>query len=320
MDEGTTIERLRVDESMAGLRVDAAVARLLPGLSRSQIRRLMEEGLVLVDSHPAKPSKRVAGGEEVVVTLPPPEPLDVVPQDLDLDILYEDEHIVVVDKPAGMTVHPGAGVREGTLVNALLARCSGLSGVGGKLRPGIVHRLDKGTSGVMVAAKNDAAHTSLVEQFKARAVEKRYVAVAAGRVEPAEGRVEMAIGRHRSERKRMSPATRKPREAVTEWRVVERLQGATVVEVMPRTGRTHQIRVHFKELGFPLVGDPVYGGLRGLPPPLREAARRLGRPALHAAALAFHHPATGEWVEFAAPLPADMVQLMESLRGGGEER
>lgn len=314
MKEGERIESLMIPNEFSGMRTDAAIASLLKTLTRSQIQKLIEAGRVLVEGKPAKASKRLTGGERVTVRIPPPEPIELAPEEIDLSIIYEDDYIVVINKPPGMSVHPGAGIRAGTLVNALLAKCSGLSGIGGKLRPGIVHRLDKDTSGVMVVAKNDLAHNCLAGQFKARSVEKKYLAVVLGRLRGEQGYFEKPIGRHPAHRIKMATSVRGAKEAFTEWRVIERLPGATLVEVSPKTGRTHQIRVHFKEHGHPLLGDRLYGPRRYPGEALERAARKLKRQALHASSLSFKHPLTGEHVEFHAPLAEDIEDVLQLLR------
>lgn len=317
MKEGGSVESLTIPNEFSGMRTDAALASLLKTLTRSQIQKLIDAGLVLVDGKPAKASKRLSGGEEVTVKIPPPEPIELVPEEIALSIIYEDDHIVVINKPPGMSVHPGAGTRTGTLVNALLVRCHGLSGIGGKLRPGIVHRLDKDTSGVMVVAKNDLAHNCLASQFKARTVKKKYLAVVLGRLRGDHGYFEKPIGRHPTHRMKMTTSVRGAKEAFTEWRVIERLPAATLVEVYPKTGRTHQIRVHFKEHGHPILGDRLYGPRKYPTDVLERVASKLKRQALHASSLSFKHPLTGEDVEFHAPLAEDIEEILQLLRTHG---
>ena len=274
----------------------------------------MEEGRVLVDGAAMKPSHRVEPGATVVVEIPaPPEP-GVAPEDLALDILYEDEDLAVVNKPAGMIVHPGAGAESGTLVAALLHRygAGGLSAIGGPMRPGIVHRLDKGTSGALVIARTDAAHRKLVQEFRDREVEKIYVALLHGKVKGESGRVELPVARDLRRRSRMTARRREGREARTDWRVRLRLDGFTLVEAGLHTGRTHQIRVHFSALGFPVVGDTLYGApkqerVAGEPLPSLE------RNFLHAARIAFAHPRTGMPVETRAPLPEELLSYIKLL-------
>lgn len=263
-----------------------------------------------VEERAAKPSRRLAVGERVRVVVPPPEPVTLEPEALPLRILYEDVDLLVVDKPAGMPVHPGPGHLRGTLVNAILAHCSDLSGVGGALRPGIVHRLDKDTSGLMLVAKNDRTHQALQRQLKERAVEKRYLALVRGDLRPDEGAIDAPIARDPRYRKRMAVVPG-GREALTRWRVLQRFVGPgsgepryTLVEARPVTGRTHQIRVHFASIRHPLVGDALYGRRSAL----------VGRQFLHAAGLAFVHPSTGRRMTFESPLPDDLRLALGTLR------
>ncbi|HEY7536108.1 MAG TPA: RluA family pseudouridine synthase [Thermodesulfobacteriota bacterium] len=311
--EESHIERFQISQDLSGKRADVAISYLLTSVTRSQIKRMFEEGLVLIDGKPVKPSKKLSKGESVSVTFIPPKHLDVTPQDIPVTILYEDEDIIVVNKPAGMTVHPGAGMREGTLVNALLYKCSGLSGIGGKLRPGIVHRLDKDTSGVMVVAKNDLAHRSLVEQFKSRETIKKYLALVVGDIKLESGSFSSVIGRNPKDRKRMSTKVKTGKEALTLWRVIRRYKNVTMVEVEPKTGRTHQIRVHFAENNYPLLGDKVYGLKKQKSQLAEEISTKLGRQALHALTLSFKHPRTGVILEFSAPIPDDINAVINLL-------
>jgi 23S rRNA pseudouridine1911/1915/1917 synthase len=310
--EGDT-QTFRIPIELSGKRADVAFSHLLSGLTRSQIRKLIDERLILVEGKPLKPSKKLSGGEMVSVTLPPPEPLEAEPQDIPVTILYEDDDIVVVDKPAGMTVHPGAGVPDGTLVNALLYRCKGLSGIGGKIRPGIVHRLDKDTSGVMVVAKNDFAHQALINQFKSRKVKKKYLALVVGDIKGESGSFSSHIGRHPINRIKMSTKAKTGKEALTLWKVIKRYRDATLVEAEPKTGRTHQIRVHFAENRYPLLGDRIYGPRKHKSEFLETASKALGRQALHASTIGFTHPRTDEYMEFHAPLPDDMKKAINIL-------
>jgi len=299
----------RVGPELAGQRLDAALAKLEPGLSRSQVRRLIEGGLVTVSGAAAKPAHRVKLGERIAGSVPAATPVDVAAEAIALVVLFEDPDVIVIDKPAGLVVHPAPGHSGGTLVNALLHHCRDLSGVGGELRPGIVHRLDKDTSGVLVVAKNDRAHRSLAAQFKAHTVEREYLALVRGTPQAASGVVDAAIGRHPTDRKKMSTRAKRGRAAVTHWKVEEKLRGATLLRVRLETGRTHQVRVHLASIGLPVLGDPVYGGGRG-------ASAELGpsRQALHAARLGFVHPASGETLRFASPLPADLAAALARLR------
>lgn len=306
-----TIE-LRVSEG--GQRLDKYVA-LVPGLSRSRAQKLIEEGLVTVNGGMAKPSYRLVTGDDIVVRIPPPERLDVQPEPIPLDIVYEDENIIVVNKPAGMVVHPAYGHRTGTLVNAVLAYCPELAGTEGDFRPGIIHRLDKDTSGLIIVAKKDAAYRHLQHQFKRREVKKVYLALLEGRLEPTRGVIEAPIGRDKKRRKRMA-VVEGGREACTEYQVAEYFGGGTgrvsrpytLVEAEPKTGRTHQVRVHFASIGHPLAGDPVYGFRK-------QRLTGLQRQFLHARSLGFRLPGSDEYVEFTAELSDDLRVVLEELRG-----
>jgi len=298
-------------------RLDQFVSGQVPDLTRSAVQRLIEEGRVTVNGATPKPSLKLKGGETIIVEIPPPAPAVPLAEEIPLSVLYEDSHLIVVDKPAGMSVHPGAGNPAGTLVNALLGHCCDLSGVGGEIRPGIVHRIDKDTTGVIVAAKNDRSHVGLARQFKEHTIKRVYVAFVYGSPALDKGTIEAAIGRHPVDRKRMSGAARSGKRAVTHWKVTGRYGAVTVLELRLETGRTHQIRVHLSEAGFPLLGDPVYGS-SGRISQLRDTElgamiRRLGRQALHARTLGFIHPVTGEYLEFSSPLPDDMTQILEYL-------
>jgi 23S rRNA pseudouridine1911/1915/1917 synthase len=279
---------------------------------------LIEEKSILLNQKSAKPSVHLKQGDLISGTLPKPEPLSLKAEPTPINILYEDPSVIVVDKPAGLVVHPAAGNPSGTLVNALLYHCQDLGGINGILRPGIVHRLDKGTSGVMVVAKDDEAYHDLIRQFKNRNVEKVYLAIAHGEFGQSEGLIDSEIGRHPKERKRMSTLTKKGRIAMTRWKRVENLDGFSFLEIYPQTGRTHQIRVHLSSIGHPLLGDPLYGR-KGRPgsiqdPVLKECVKRMNRQALHAYRLAFDHPRTRTRVQFEAPLPQDMQDVLEWLR------
>ena len=310
--------RLTVTPEESRRRLDRLLAGRFPSHSRSYLQKLIRGGSVLIGGAAARqPSRAVAVGEVVDVAFPPPRPTALRPEDVPLSILHEDDDLLVIDKPAGMVVHPGAGAAAGTLVHALLHHCRGLSGIGGVERPGIVHRLDKQTSGVLVAAKNDAAHRALTRQFHDRTVEKEYAAVVWGIPRRRAGVVDLPIGRDRVQRVRISTRTASPRAAVTAYRVAEPMRGFCLLEVHPRTGRTHQIRVHLKELGHPIVGDAVYGGARwsqAADAGLRQRLRSFTRLALHARRLSFTHPSTGLRLSFEAPLPADFEALLEALR------
>jgi len=301
-----------------GKRLDQFLSEADLHLSRSQAKKLIGEGMILLNQKPTKPSAHLKKGDIVSGILPKPEPLALNPEPLPITILYEDRSIIVVDKPQGMVVHPAYGNPSGTLVNALLYHCKDLAGINGVIRPGIVHRLDKDTSGVMVVAKDDLAYHELTKQFKNRAVEKVYLAIAYGQFKKEEGLIDSAIGRHPSQRKRMSIRSKKGRTAITRWRVVERLDGFTLLEIFPQTGRTHQIRVHLSSIGHPILGDPLYGR-KGRPgaihdPILRESIRKINRQALHAHRLAFRHPQTGERLEFESPIPQNIKSVLTWLR------
>jgi 23S rRNA pseudouridine1911/1915/1917 synthase len=302
-------------------RLDLVVCREVPGLTRSAAQRLIDEGHVTVNGRAERASLKLKGGEEVCVTVPPPAPAEPAAETIPLEILYEDADVVVINKPAGMVVHQGAGNSTGTLVNALLGHCDDLSGIGGELRPGIVHRIDKDTTGILVAAKNDRAHQSLSEQFRLHSVKRVYRALIFGSPREESGRIESAIGRHPVDRKRMSGTARHGKRAVTRWRVLARYDRITLVELRLETGRTHQIRVHLSEAGHPLVGDEVYGGGGRLvnlaDPQLKKLIRELGRQALHAMALGFIHPADGSYREFTTDLPEDMIRIMKYLEQKG---
>jgi 23S rRNA pseudouridine1911/1915/1917 synthase len=304
-----------VNAEQAGQRLDRFLASQLPDMSRTHIQLLMEEGRVLVDGGAMKPSHRIEQGATVTLEIPPVPLPGVDAEEIPLDILYEDRYLAVLNKPAGMIVHPGAGADSGTLVAALLHRFGGMEGlstVGGPLRPGIVHRLDKGTSGVIVVALTNEAHLKLIEEFRERRVQKTYLALLHGKLEGETGTVDLPVARDLKRRSRMTARRRDGREARTDWRVRLRLEDFTLVEAELHTGRTHQIRVHFSALGSPVVGDTLYGAPRqervgtGLLPPL-------GRNFLHAARIAFAHPITGKQIEARAPLPAELVSYLKNL-------
>jgi len=316
-EEGLSFS-IQVSEKDQGTRIDQFLSKTDLKLSRSQAKKLIEGGSILLNQRRTKPRAHLKAGDMVSGTLPKPESLLLKPEPLPLAVLYEDPSIIVIDKPPGMVVHPAYGNPSGTLVNALLYHCKDLAGINGVLRPGIVHRLDKDTSGVMVVAKDDEAYHELTKQFKNRTVEKVYLAIAYGQFAKEEGVVDSAIGRHPSQRKRMSTRTKRGRIAITRWKVVERLNGFTLLEIFPQTGRTHQIRVHLSSMGHPILGDPLYGR-KGRPgtihdPVLKECVRRMNRQALHAQRLGISHPRTGEKIQFVSPLPYDMREVLEWLR------
>ncbi len=286
-------------------RLDKFLAEALPDLSRSFIQKLIAAGHISVNDQLLKASYSVQAGDRIVVRVPPPQPLEVEPEPIALRILYEDDDIVAVDKPAGMVVHPSHGHRSGTLVNALLAHCAELSGIGGTLRPGIVHRLDKDTSGILIVAKNDQAHRDLQQQFRSRDVTKTYLALVEGQISAPSGVVDAPIARDPKERKRMAvvPAGR---EARTEYRVLEYFAEHAFVEVRPVTGRTHQIRIHFASIGHPIVGDRVYG--------FRKQRLAIKRHFLHAAHIAFNLPSSGQRMELHSDLPQELAEVLARLR------
>jgi len=303
---------LIVSAEEAGVRIDRYLTSVLAGQSRSQIQKLIKDGKVTVAGAAVSANRVVRTGDTIAVDIP--EPVSPIPQpeDLDLEILYEDSDLVVVNKPAGMVVHPAAGHSEGTLVNALLHKVKDLSGIGGELRPGIVHRLDRGTSGVMVVAKNDRAHAELSRQFHDREVEKEYVALVWGVVQ-AGRRIDLPIGRDPADRKKMSARARRARSAATRVTAALQMPGVTLIHVAIATGRTHQIRVHLSAIGHPIVGDAVYGGLRRRVPGDLRPVLALDRPFLHAGRLVFHHPADGRKMVFEAPLPGDLQTLLDQI-------
>ncbi len=306
--------RFSISAQEAGLRLDRVLAAHFPEMSRSHLQRLVDEGRVQVNGLIQKRAHHVAPGENIHIEIPPPRTTRIVAEDIPLEVLYEDDDVAVVNKPAGLIVHPGAGAPVSTLAGALLHRFGQLSGVGGALRPGIVHRLDKGTSGALIIARTDAAHRSLVEQFQERTIQKTYLALLHGRMKEESGRIELPVSRDLHRRARMTTRRREGRPARTDWRVRLRLNGYTLVDADLHTGRTHQLRVHFSTLGHPVVGDTLYGAPReafagGVAMP------HLDRNFLHAARVRFFHPRTGAFVEVRAPLP---VELQSYLRGLGK--
>jgi 23S rRNA pseudouridine1911/1915/1917 synthase len=297
------IERLTAPEG--GERVDRFVARQVPSLSRSRIQGLMRDGLLTVNTKTVKPSHRLEAGDEVVVCIPPVEESELVAEHIPIEVVYEDQDLVVVDKPAHLVVHPAPGHESGTLANALLARYPELP-VDDDGRPGIVHRLDKDTSGLLIVAKSESARRHLQAQFKEGQVTKVYLALVEGEVEPSSGIIDAPIGRDARSRKRMAVASRGGRQAVTEYRVLEHLRGFTLLEMRPRTGRTHQVRVHLAFMRHPVVGDKAYGR--------RKQHLDVGRQFLHAHKLAFRQPSSGRQLELVSELPADLAGVLERLR------
>ena len=301
-------------------RLDAILAAHLPNCSRSFAAALIRHGHIRVNDTERKPSYKVRLGDHITGTIPEPDPMDLDPEPIPLDIVYEDDDLMVLNKPAGLVVHPAAGHSSGTLVNAPLYHCPDLNGIGGERRPGIVHRLDKDTSGIMLVTKTALAHQHLSEQFKDRHVQKRYLALVTGKPRAQEGIIDLPIGRHPSDRKKMSVVSGRPRDALTLWQIKERLGACTLLNVELKTGRTHQIRVHCKAMGHPIVGDPVYGGRaqRRLPSNNQPAAPRwlaeIKRQMLHARQLGFIHPTSGEPLTFKAPVADDMSKILADLR------
>ena len=300
-------ERLIIAEEQAGQRADVGLALLLD-ITRSNMQRLLEDGRAVKGAKVLKANYKLRAGDEIVVTLPEPQPLDAQPENIPLDIIYEDEDVIVVNKARGMVVHPAAGNYSGTLVNALLYHCKNLSGINGVIRPGIVHRLDKDTSGIMICAKNDEAHLSLSQQIQAKTARRTYLAVVRGNIKTDSGTIETQIARDKVDRKKMAVVKENGREAITDYEVVERFGKYTLVRCKLRTGRTHQIRVHMEYLGYPLVGDPKYS-------PMKTPFAIKGQ-ALHSQTLEFTQPRTGERRRFEAPLPEDMQKIITRLHLG----
>lgn len=308
-DGGEQLHAWIVAQEQAGERVDKHITDKLtdPAVSRSQVQEWIRIGAATLNGQPVKANARVEAGDRVDVAIPEPEPLELRPENLPLDIVYEDGDVIVINKPRGMVVHPAAGHPSGTVVNALLYHCRDLSGINGVMRPGIVHRIDKDTSGLLMAAKNDLAHASLAEQLKRHTVNRRYTALVYGTIPHERGTIDAPLGRDPHDRKLYTVTDRGSKHAVTHFAVLERFGDYTYMELQLETGRTHQIRVHMKYIGHPLVGDPVYGGRSG---------RTLGMrgQALHAGALGFAHPRTGAQLDFTAPEPADMEEALRILR------
>jgi len=300
-EDSTPIELL-VSANEAKLRLDQFMAKRLPEFSRSRLQQLIRDGFVRLNDSTSRPRQIVRGGDKIELTEPPLEKIEMLPEVIPLEILFEDDDLVVINKPPGLVVHPGAGHREHTLVNALLNHCATLSGIGGKERPGIVHRLDKETSGCLVVAKNDPTHRDLSKQFAARTVEKIYLALVAGKLRKPAGAIEGKIGRHPVHRKQMSATTLRGRVAKTEYRVVRSSDRATLIECRLHSGRTHQIRVHLHHLGHAVLGDKIYAP---------RLAKDFPRQMLHAWKLGFRHPRTQEWKSFEAPVPDDFAAAIK---------
>lgn len=295
---------LEITSEHSGGRIDKALSAFDPDWTRSKVQSWVKDGLILVNGKTVKPNYQLKEGDRVEVSEPEPEPLEIIPEDLDLDIVYEDADVLVVNKPRGMVVHPAAGHATGTLVNGLMHHCTDLSGINGVMRPGIVHRIDKDTTGLLAVAKNDLAHASLAEQLSNKTVTRKYTALVHGNIQHDEGTVDAPIGRDPKDRQRMTVIDG-GRDAVTHFTVTERFGDFTLVECRLETGRTHQIRVHMRYIGHPLAGDPKYGPKKTL---------SFGGQVLHAGVLGFTHPSTGEYLEFEAPLPEDFNELIENLR------
>lgn len=313
MDDFTAADRemethaWRTEQEEAGERIDKAIAGRLDGYSRSQVQQWVKDGHAKVNGAAVKNNYKLEAGDEVYLEIPEPEEIEAVPEDIPLDVAYEDKDVIVVNKPRGMVVHPSFGHPRGTLVNALLGHCKDLSGINGSLRPGIVHRIDKDTSGLIMAAKNDKAHASLAAQLKDHSVTRKYYAIVHSVLAHKEGTVDAPIGRAADDRKMFTVTEKNGKRAVTHFVVLEQFAEYTFLELQLETGRTHQIRVHMKFIGHPLVGDPVYGRNKGL---------AMDGQALHAAVLGFKHPSSGEYLEFDAPIPPDMEHLLHILITG----
>lgn len=298
---------LTVSAEHAGERLDKFLSDSVEGLSRSSLTKLIEDGKVTVGEKAVKKNYKVADGDRITVLIDDPKPVDITPEDIPLDIVYEDEHLLVVNKPKGMVVHPAPGNYSGTLVNALMYHCGDhLSGINGELRPGIVHRIDKNTSGLLAVAKSDIAHAGLSEQIKDHSFTRRYLAICYGNIKEDERTVDAPIGRHKIDRKKMCVTQLNSKPAVTHIKVLERYQGFTYIECRLETGRTHQIRVHLASIGHPIAGDDVYGPTKVI--------TALGGQCLHAYQLGFIHPVTGEYIEFTADPPESFIRFREKLR------
>ena len=296
-----------IDETFKGQRIDKYLSIQLAGQSRSYIQKLIETGEVTINGHPAKANHKLKAGDEVAIIIPEPVLPDITAEDIPLDILYEDSDILIVNKPKDMVVHPAPGHTSNTLVNAVMFHCKDqLSSINGVMRPGIVHRIDKDTSGVLVICKNDHAHQCVAEQLKGHSITRKYHAIVHGILKEEEGTIHTTIGRHQTDRKKMAVNVRNGKDAITHYRVLERLKGYTYIECTLETGRTHQIRVHMASIGHPILGDTVYG-------PGKCPVKGLKGQTLHAMVLGFIHPSTGEYVEFQADLPAYFIDLLNKL-------
>ena len=304
------LQRLTVSPEDAGVRIDKYLAEQLPDITRSYLQKLLKDGSVQMNGKPVKASTKTAVGAVIALTIPEPEEPEILPENIPLDILYEDSDVILINKPKNMVVHPAAGHYTGTLVNALMYHCRGdLSGINGVLRPGIVHRIDKDTTGVLIVCKNDRAHNALAEQLKEHSITRKYRAIVCGNLKEDEGTVDAPLGRHPQDRKKMAIVRSGGKRAVTHYRVLERFGNNTYIECQLETGRTHQIRVHMASLGHPLLGDEIYGRAK--------SPFKLEGQTLHAMVLGFIHPTTGEYMEFEAPLPEYFEKLVEKLRKSG---
>lgn len=296
---------IKIDDSNKFERLDKLLVAEQPDWSRSQVQIWIKDGHVKVNDAESRSNYKVQAGDTVTLLIPDPEPLDVMPEEMNLDVYYEDGDVLVVNKPKGMVVHPAPGHLSGTLVNGLMAHCNDLSGINGVMRPGIVHRIDKDTSGLLMVAKNDKAHESLVNQLVEKSVTRRYQAIVHGEIKHDKGTVDAPIGRDKQDRQSMTVTNEHSKDAVTHFHVLDRFEGYTLIECQLETGRTHQIRVHMKYIGFPIVGDPKYGPKKTM---------KINGQALHAGVLGFKHPSTGEYLEFKAPLPAEFEEVISELK------
>jgi 23S rRNA pseudouridine1911/1915/1917 synthase len=310
------IDKISVEPSEAGERIDIFLAGKT-GITRSQIQKLIEQGNVFVNNKPVNQNYRIRTNDLVSLSIPEKQAEGLIPENIPVDIFYKDEYLIVVNKPAGMVVYPAAGHSQGTLMNALAYHCDKLAAIGGPLRPGVVHRLDKDTSGLMVVALNDAAYYNLADQFKQRTINRRYLALIYGNFKEDAGEIALMIGRSESDRKKMSTSVRRGKEAVTRWKVLKRFNHAALIEAKLGTGRTHQIRVHFTSIGHPVLGDRTYGKKIEIEIEIEKKKKKkifFPRQMLHAKLLGFKHPATNEYMEFSSPVPEDMAQKIHKLK------